>query len=145
MSFEQKIEEKQIRIEGIEDAPAIKIHADIDLIHQVVYNLLDNAIKFTPAGGFIRFIVDDRPDEAVVTIRNSGEGIGARELSSVFERFYKTDRSRGIDKTGMGLGLYIVKTIIDIHGGRIIARSVEGEYTEFEFILPKGLGQNERV
>ena len=145
LSFEQKIDEKEIEIKGIEHADTIKLFADIDLIHQVVYNLIDNAIKFTPQKGTIEISVENRNSDAAVIIKNSGEGISARELSNIFERFYKTDRSRGVDKTGLGLGLYIVKTIIDIHGGKIIARSIEGEYTEFEFIIPKGLGQHERI
>ena len=74
-----------------------------------------------------------------VFIRNSGQGIPARQLPNIFERFYKADRSRGMDKNGTGLGLYIVKTIIDLHGGQITAQSIEGEYTEFKFNLPKNI------
>ena len=71
-----------------------------------------------------------------VNIRNSGQGIDPKDLPYVFERFYKGDKSRSVNKDGTGLGLYIVKTIIDIHGGRITVRSKFGEYTEFEIMLP---------
>ena len=71
-----------------------------------------------------------------ISIRNSGEGLSKEELPKIFERFYKTDRSRGIDKSGVGLGLYIVRSIIHLHGGEIAVKSVQGEYTEFVFSLP---------
>ncbi len=71
-----------------------------------------------------------------VGVRNSGEGIPKEEVPSVFDRFYKTDKSRSLDKQGVGLGLYIVKTIINLHRGDIIVNSVEGEYCEFVFSLP---------
>ena len=69
-------------------------------------------------------------------IRNTGAGISQEELPLVFERFYKTDKSRSNDKNGMGLGLYIVRTIIQLHGGEIEVRSRENEYCEFEFYIP---------
>ena len=69
-------------------------------------------------------------------MRNSGEGIPKEQLQQVFDRFYKTDRSRGLDKKGVGLGLYIAKTIVNRHGGDIVVSSKEGEYTEFRFSLP---------
>ena len=72
----------------------------------------------------------------VIYIRNSGEGLSQEELSLVFDRFYKTDKSRSIDANGVGLGLNIVKSIIKLHGGKIQVRSVLGEYTEFMFSLP---------
>ena len=73
----------------------------------------------------------------MVKIRNSGQGISADEIPLIFDKFYKTDKSRSMDKNGMGLGLYIVRTIIKLHGGDITVSSVEGEYCEFEFWLPK--------
>ena len=70
-------------------------------------------------------------------IKNSGMGIGASEIEHVFERFYKTDKSRSKDKKGLGLGLYLVRSIIRLHGGDISAKSNVGEYTEFDFYIPK--------
>lgn len=138
ISFEQRIEAKQIRIEGLEDMPEIRILADRDLIHQVIYNLVDNAVKFTGAQGWIQLSVEEKRGVAHLLIRNSGEGIAAKDLPRVFDRFFKTDKSRSADKSGTGLGLYLVKTIADIHGGGVTVRSNPGEFTEFEVRLPSG-------
>ena len=137
ISFEQRIEEKRLRIEGLEDMQDIRILADRDLIHQVVYNLTDNAVKFTQPDGYIRLAVEqDEQGIAHILIRNSGEGIAPKDLPHVFDRFFKTDKSRSADKSGTGLGLYLVKTIADIHGGSVTVRSTVGEFTEFEVRLP---------
>lgn len=137
LSQEKRIQEKNLKIEGLEQIESTYVTADPDLIHQVIYNLVDNAIKFTPENGEIKFRVTESEREVVMVIRNTGSGIDPKELPYIFERFYKTDKSRSVDKSGTGLGLYIVKTIINIHGGRITARSSVNEYTEFEFSLPK--------
>jgi signal transduction histidine kinase len=136
LSFEQKISEKNIDIQGLEDMQPISVRGDADLIHQVVYNLFDNAVKFTNEGGFIKASVYQRDKMVHVCISNSGIGIPSDELGHIFDRFYKTDKSRSQDKTGVGLGLYIVKTIVTLHGGRIEARSMEGNLCEFEFYIP---------
>lgn len=134
--FEQRIEQKEIAIEGINHCEPLMVTADYDLLQQVVYNLLDNAVKFTEKGGSISFAVFHEPGRAGYCIRNTGAGIPAAELPHIFERFYKSDRSRGLDKTGTGLGLYIVKSLINAHGGEITVRSRENEYCEFSFWLP---------
>ena len=91
----------------------------------------------TNEGGYIQLAIRDLPDRTSVAIKNSGAGIAADEIALIFERFYKTDKSRSQDKNGMGLGLYIVRTIIKLHGGEITVQSVENEYCQFEFWLPK--------
>lgn len=68
-----------------------------------------------------------------ISVKNSGEGLSKEEIPKIFDRFYKTDRSRGLDKNGVGLGLYIVRSIVSLHGGEIIVRSNEGEFVEFVF------------
>lgn len=136
LSFEQKIDEKRIEILGMEDLHQMYVKGDQDLIHQVVYNLVENAVKFTNEGGYIKIRIRQRANDMYVTIRNSGMGIPSTDLTHIFDRFYKTDKSRSQDKTGVGLGLYIVKTIITLHGGKIEARSEEGSHCEFEFYLP---------
>ena len=103
-------------------------HGDEDLLHQVVYNLVENAVKFTNTEGYISFNVSDSIDRIVVTIENSGSGIQSDELPLVFEKFYKTDKSRSQDKNGMGLGLYLVRTIIKLHGGDISVPEAEVQY-----------------
>lgn len=136
LTFEKRIEEKSITIEGLEDAEPMPVHGDYDLLGQVLYNLLDNAVKFTNAGGSIQIHIEKRDDRTVCSIRNTGAGIPAEEMPRIFERFYKSDRSRGLDKNGIGLGLYIVQTAVALHKGEVLVRSVEGDYTEFSFWLP---------
>ncbi len=136
LPFERTIDDKQIQVEGFEDMGVVNVTADRDLIQQVIYNLLDNAVKFTPEGGTI-YLHAKQTDKGVrVSIRNSGAGVSNEEISRIFERFYKVDKSRSFDVKGVGLGLYIVKTIINMHDGTIRASSKEGEYTEFSFELP---------
>lgn len=136
LSFERKIDEKKINVEGFEDMGNVLMKADKDLVQQVVYNLLDNAVKFTPENGTITVYASNNGESTFVKIRNSGAGVTQQEISRIFERFYKVDKSRSFDTKGVGLGLYIVKTIINMHDGEISAESKEGEYTEFAFEIP---------
>lgn len=137
LSFEKRIEDKKIELRGLEDTEKIMLFSDSDLIYQVLYNLVENAIKFTPESGYIEVRVsEDKQNNVEIAIKNSGEGLTSVELSRIFERFYKTDRSRSNDKTGMGFGLYIVKMIVGLHGGQITAESVLNEYTKFTVLLP---------
>ncbi|MBR0113111.1 MAG: HAMP domain-containing histidine kinase [Clostridia bacterium] len=137
LSFEQMVENKRIDIEGLENLTEKRIVADKDLINQVVYNLVDNAVKFTPEGGCISLEVKEDSEKVIAKIRNTGRGIPESERETIFERFYKTDKSRSYDSKSAGVGLYLVKTIVEIHGGTVVCRSEEGEYTEFIFTLPK--------
>ena len=136
LSFEQLIDGKSIEVRGLDAMEPLPVKADRDMINQVVYNLVDNAVKFTPEGGYIEVAAKKDAEKAIVRIRNSGKGIASEELDKIFERFYKVDKSRSYDVKGAGLGLYLVKTIIELHGGQITARSEEGEYTEFIIHLP---------
>lgn len=136
LNFEQIIEKKHIEIEGLDKLQPTFILADPDMLHQVIYNLVDNAVKFTE-NGTISVRVSQTPADVTVSIRNSGAvGISSEELSRVFERFYKVDKSRSYDTKGAGLGLYICKTIIEMHGGEIRAQSDGSEYVEFSFTIP---------
>lgn len=140
-TFEQAIEEKHLEIRGL-DVEKVIVQADSDLIHQVVYNLIDNAVKFVNDGGTIDFSYRIEGGMTYVGVKNSGQGISKEEISRVFDRFYKSDKSRSLDKNGVGLGLYIVRTIVNLHGGEILVRSVEGEYCEFLFTLPTAAQKN---
>ncbi len=140
-SFEQSINEKHLDIRGL-DTDKIMVDADPDLIHQVVYNLVDNAVKFVNDGGYLEFSFNVDGHMTYIGIRNSGDGLSKEEIPKVFDRFYKTDRSRGIDKNGVGLGLYLVRSIINLHGGDIIVKSTQGEYTEFVFSVPTARSKN---
>ena len=137
LTFEQKIEKKNIEIRGLDNIKPYRVNADTDMIYQVIYNLFDNAVKFTNEGGFIEISLKELGDFVQVSIKNSGEGIDKTELSRIFERFYKVDKSRSLDAKGAGLGLYIVKMMVEMHGGRIYAKSDSANEAEFIFTLPK--------
>ena len=137
LTFEQRIDAKQLEIRGLEELGPQMVYGDQDLLHQVVYNLIENAVKFTNAGGAISFLVTDGIDRTTVVIENTGPGIAQEDLPMVFDRFYKGDKSRSRDKNGMGLGLYLVRTILKLHGGDIGVSSIPGQYARFEFYLPK--------
>lgn len=135
--FENAINDKKIEVELVlsEDNP--EVFADSDAITQVVTNLIHNAVKFTPEGGDIRIetlIIDKK---AYVEIKNSGRGIERDKLKFIFDRFYKTDDSRSGDKTGVGLGLFIVKNLISQHDEKIWVESEIDKYTKFTFSLPR--------
>ena len=136
LSFEQQIESKNLEIRGMDELDSVYVNGDPDLIHQVVYNLLENAVKFTNENGYIEIHIEYRDRTHFVRIRNSGQGISQEDIHHVFERFYKTDKSRSQDKSGVGLGLYIVRSVVALHGGQITVKSNEGEFCEFEFSLP---------
>lgn len=136
LSFEKQINDKNINVEGFEDMGSVTINADKDLIQQVIYNLVDNAVKFTPENGVISISAKNEEEKTVVSIKNTGAGVSDEEISRIFERFYKVDKSRSYDVKGVGLGLYIVKTIVNMHNGEITARSENGKYIEFCFEIP---------
>lgn len=145
-AFENRIEENRITLKGFQPGK-IMVNADQDLIHQVVYNIFDNAIKFTPENGYISFSVteDKSAGKVTVKIRNSGQGISKEALPYIFERFYKEDSSRSVHTRGAGIGLYISKTLVQRSGGDIWAESEEGEYTEFIFTVPSAKQQKSPV
>ncbi len=143
LTFEQEIEKKNININGFEEMKQTMVYADRDMIYQVVYNLVDNAVKFTEENGTISvYINEDKKDKVFVSIENTGEGIAPEETGRIFERFYKVDKSRSYDIKSAGLGLYLCKTIVEMHDGKILVDSEKGKYTRFTFILSKGNGKN---
>ena len=135
LMFEKRINDKHVDVEGLEDL-SLTIKADEDLIFQVCYNLIENAVKFVNEGGTISFSVREEKGKAFISFKNTGDGLRTDELPKIFDRFYKTDTSRSQDKTGLGLGLSIARKIVHLHSGHIIVRSVRGEYTLFEVQLP---------
>jgi len=141
LSFERRLEEKNLDVSFECEKENLWVTADRDAIQQVIYNLMDNAIKFTPQEGFLGVTVEIQGQKAIFRVKNSGEGIPEEELSHLFDRFYKSDRSRGLDKKGMGLGLFIVKSILSAHGEEVWVESLYGSYTEFFFSLPLAAGK----
>lgn len=138
LSQEQRIENKSIQVVGLEETQNVEITADKDLIHQAIYNLVDNAVKFTEPGGTLSFSLNAGQHNMTFSVTNTGTGIPEEALPLVFERFYKVDKSRSANKNGTGLGLYIVRTVIKNHGGNITVSSRENEYTTFTVTLPLG-------
>ena len=135
ITFEQKITAKGLDVDvNIPEHPTYT-RADQDAITQVVYNLIDNAVKFCEEGGVLGLKIREGGDKLYVSVSNQGQTIPPEELSLVFDRFHKTDKSRTQNRDGWGLGLYIVKTIICSHGENISVSSREGK-TEFTFTLP---------
>ena len=143
LSFEAKIDSKKLDVEF--DAPEDKliVYSDKDAINQVLYNICDNAVKFSKDGGKYRISITEEQTKVVVKIYNEGVGISAEDIPHVFDRFYKSDKSRGLDKTGVGLGLYICKTIMDNLGEDISVSSRQGEYCEFTIKLTKQKGKGQ--
>ena len=136
LSFENRIDEKKLEVCFECDEDNISVTADKDSIHQVLYNLCDNAVKFSREGGAYKVGISQKNKKVHISVYNEGQGIASEDLPFVFERFYKSDKSRGLDKTGVGLGLYISKTIIDAHRETITVSSEQGKYCCFEFTLP---------
>ena len=134
LSFEQKITAKNIDVE-VDFADRLMVMGDRDHVFRAVYNLVDNAVKFIDDGGKLRVTAYPAGAFCEFSICNTGGGIASDDIPHIFDRFYKTDRSRSRDRSGAGLGLYIVKNIINLHGGDISVRSDGGE-TEFSFTLP---------
>jgi len=135
-----QVEEKGILVEvGASEEPQWVL-ADADRIEQVLVNLLDNAIKYSPEEGRITVAIDEgspSPGLVSVAVRDEGVGIPTEDLPRVFERFYRVDRARSRDGGGSGLGLSIAKAIVEAHGGEITLRSEEGQGTTVHFTLPR--------
>ncbi|MBE6982088.1 MAG: HAMP domain-containing histidine kinase [Ruminococcaceae bacterium] len=135
ISFERAISEKELEVEV--DFPELPLYtrANEDAITQVIYNLVDNAVKFCPPKGNLGLKVRHGGQKIFVSVRNDGPTIPPEELPLVFDRFHKLDKSRALNRDGWGLGLYIVKTLVCSHGENISVTS-QNEVTEFTFTLP---------
>lgn len=134
LNFETRINERKLDVDVQLPEDAITVCGDSDAITRVVYNLLDNAVKFARSGSVITLSLWKTGPKAFVSVRNEGETIPPEELRLIFDRFHKTDRSRSLDRDGVGLGLYLVKTILNNHDEDISVTSENG-VTEFVFTL----------
>ncbi|MBO5047165.1 MAG: HAMP domain-containing histidine kinase, partial [Clostridia bacterium] len=137
LSFEAKIDAKRLDVEFEAPDDRLMVYSDKDAINQVLYNLCDNAVKFSKEGGKYRICITEAQTHVTVKVYNEGAGIAEEDLPHVFDRFYKSDKSRGLDKTGVGLGLYICKTIMDNLEETISVVSRQGENCEFSITLTK--------
>ena len=134
LSFESRATAKNLDVDPQLPDTHILVVADKDAITQVIYNLLDNAVKFARVGSCLTLRLYKDNGKAYVSIKDEGETIPPDDLPFIFDRFHKSDRSRSLDKDGVGLGLYLVKSIINSHDEDIAVRSEEG-VTEFVFTL----------
>lgn len=141
-SFEGICQEKKISFELILTGHTSFVYADISKIQQVLYNLIDNAIKFSHPDSTITIETTEKNEKVFISVKDMGIGIPKDSIKKIWERFYKTDLSRGKDKRGTGLGLAIVREIISVHNENINVISTEGVGTEFIFTLP--LNQDNR-
>jgi len=144
-TFEGTCRSKMIAIELVLTDEQMIVLADMGKIQQVLYNLMDNAIKFSHNDSVIKIETTEKKNKIFVSVKDSGIGIPKEDQKMVFERFYKSDLSRGKDKKGTGLGLSIVKEIIKAHGENINVISTVGVGTEFVFSLPKAKVMDEDV
>ncbi len=129
---------KNISITKNEISPSLLVEADRDYIEQVLVNLLDNAIKYTPEGGKVTVSAIEKDQKEIeISVQDNGIGIPQKDLPRIFERFYRVDKGRSQELGGTGLGLSIVKHIIQVHRGRIWAESQLGKGSTFNFTLPK--------
>ncbi len=136
--FSSRAEERNVRL-GVEIAENLpRAEVDPDRVDQVLGNLLDNAMRHTPPGGevMVRLDPDVLRHEVRVTVRDTGEGIPEKDLPNIFERFYRADRARTRADGGSGIGLAVVKQLVEAHGGRVWAESQPGKGATFGFVLP---------
>ncbi len=135
-TFEGSCTKKKLTINLVFSEKELYVSADMDKIQQVLYNLIDNAIKFSHSNSKIKISTSEKGEKAFISVKDYGIGIPKESIKKIWERFYKTDTSRGKDKKGTGLGLSITKEIITKHNENINVISTEGVGTEFNFSLP---------
>ncbi len=135
IGLQQMLVEKNLEFKADFETERMFVHADREAIQRVIINLLHNAVKFTPQGGEVRVRTYVEKEKAYISVEDTGKGISKAELPYIFERFYKADKSRSIDRTGLGLGLAIARNIIISHNETIKAESEEGCGARFIFTL----------
>jgi len=134
--FQGLAKDQEVRLLFDWDKPSFAANIDPDRIEQVLTNLIDNALRHTPKGGFVKVDMEKKQKGVVIYVIDSGSGIPEEDLPFVFERFYKADKARTRGRSGTGLGLAIAKNIVEAHGGSIRVQSKLGEGTTFSFYLP---------
>ena len=132
LTLEGKINDKGLDMEVMIPEEAVMVRGEPDAITQVLYNILDNAVKFSYTGSTVKISIWKTGEKAYVSVRNTGETISEHDLPHIIELFHKSDKSRSLNRDGIGLGLYIVKTIISSYGEDIYIKSHDG-HTEFIF------------
>ena len=141
-SFENEFKNKNITLES--DLSEQHLEADKDKMAQILVNIMSNSLKYTPEGGTIRISVSGNDEIVQVAVKDSGIGIASEDLPYIFERFYRADKSRSRASGGSGIGLAIVKSLVDAHGGTISVKSELGKGSEFIVIIPRYLDNSDR-
>lgn len=136
-SFAQQAVQKGVTLTGNASTDVDPVWMDAGRIGRVLNNLMDNALRYTPAGGQVEILAEPTPEGVSIKVTDTGEGIPLEDQPHIFERFYRSEKSRSRATGGAGLGLAIAKGIIEAHGGRITVESVPGEFTRFAFTLSK--------
>jgi two-component system sensor histidine kinase BaeS len=133
-SFQAETLKKQISVTV--EGPSVVMQADADKISRIFVNLISNAVKYTPVGGSVKINFSQENENVIIRVEDTGVGISEKDLPYIFERFYRTDRSRNSRTGGAGIGLTIVKAITEMHHGKISVQSRVGTGTKFEILLP---------
>ncbi|MDR0425048.1 MAG: cell wall metabolism sensor histidine kinase WalK, partial [Clostridiales Family XIII bacterium] len=134
-NFAGELANKKLRLDIV--GRSVNVMADRDRIRGVIGNLMSNSVKYTPEGGRIQISVEDAGDMGVLVVEDNGEGIDSSKLPFIFERFYRADASRSRGTGGTGIGLAIVKSAVDAHGGTVDVQSEPGKGSRFAVSLPK--------
>jgi signal transduction histidine kinase len=143
MSFAPLLESKNHTLEVICPAGPLAVRADPNRLNQVLSNLLTNCIKYCPQGTRIRILARRKDGRTYFYVRDEGPGIPENQLAQLFQLFFRADTAVSRAVTGTGIGLYVSKTIVEAHGGRIGVTSQEGKYTTVHFWLPESEPQKE--
>ena len=138
MSFESLADKKHIKLHFVSQNPQLKLHIDVDKIEKIFYNLLSNAFKFTKKQGEVSVMIIEQSAYIEIQVSDNGIGIPATRLSNIFNRFYQVDTSTTREQEGTGIGLALVKELVELHRGTISVDSVENKYTTFTIALQKG-------
>ena len=134
--FEKDAAKKDVKLVN-QVPPDLSVQADRDRLSQILVNLVDNAVKYTPKGGTVSFLAAKTDDHQIrIAVRDTGQGIPPNDLPRVTERFYRVDKARSREEGGTGLGLAIVKHLVQLHGGTLHIESEYGKGTTIEFLLP---------
>jgi two-component system phosphate regulon sensor histidine kinase PhoR len=134
--YEPQAVARELVLENLVDDAPLRVHADEECLRQILGNLIDNAVKYTPAGGRVSIRCHPNGRMADIEITDTGIGIPAEHHAHLFERFYRVDKARSRELGGTGLGLAIVKHIVQAHGGRLEITSTLGEGTTVTVVLP---------
>jgi two-component system phosphate regulon sensor histidine kinase PhoR len=145
LEFSQAAAQRDINLQIEQTETGLSVQANQTWVKQILVNLIENALKYTPLGGSIQISCLTVADEVQFTVYNTGEGISPLDAQRIFDRFYRIDKARSRKVGGTGLGLSIVKFVVEMFGGRIYAHSIKGKGVSFIFTLPASSAANKTL